>query len=463
MPSVSLLARFGRLTVATRSHRRWAFLLGGVFLFELADLNTFAFVAPELRAQWHLSVADIGLVTSLGFGGMFFGSAVGGRLSDVFGRKQPLIWSSVTFSLFSVLSAFTSNLLTLGVLRVLTGVGLTAMTAIALTYVSEMYPSQRRGRCLAVIFGTGLAGIPLVAWFARLVVPSGPDGWRWVFVAGGFGVVVAALMARWLPESIRWQLAHGWDDYAEPLVAQLEREARAKLGTDALPTPVEPPPPPARGRPSELFNTRHRRRTIVFFLVSVFALLGFYGYTSFAPTLLVEHGFTVAQSLTYTSVVMLGAIPGALLAWLFIDRWERKHSLGVLYLLIAALVLVYGFSDTGGLIMTTGFCVAMLLQTSTVVAYTYGPEIFPTELRGLGSGLGNGLGRFATFGGSNLLPVIFTAFGYSAVFGYVALTLAIAGTTMLVWGERTTGRALEVVVGDRADEPMRQPTHRPRI
>jgi len=124
---------------------------------------------------------------------------------------------------------------------------------------------------------------------------------------------------------------------------------------------------------------------------------------------------------------------------------------------------VYGFSDTGGLIMTTGFCVAMLLQTSTVVAYTYGPEIFPTELRGLGSGLGNGLGRFATFGGSNLLPVIFTAFGYSAVFGYVALTLAIAGTTMLVWGERTTGRALEVVVGDRADEPMRQPTHRPRI
>jgi len=300
-----------------------------VFLFELADLNTFAFVAPELRAQWHLSVADIGLVTSLGFGGMFFGSAVGGRLSDVFGRKQPVIWSSVTFSLFSVLSAFTSNLLTLGVLRVLTGVGLTAMTAIALTYVSEMYPSQLRGRCLAVIFGAGLAGIPLVAWFARLVVPSGPDGWRWVFVAGGFGVVVAALMARWLPESIRWQLAHGWttmpSHWSRSWSARPARSSHRRLAhTRRTPTA------PARGRPSELFNTRHRRRTIVFFLVSVFALLGFYGYTSFAPTLLVEHGFTVAQSLTYTSVVMLGAIPGALLAWLFIDRWERKHSLGVL-------------------------------------------------------------------------------------------------------------------------------------
>ncbi|MFK0111974.1 MFS transporter [Streptomyces sp. NPDC091217] len=448
----SLLARFSRLPVATKAHRQWALMLSGVFLFELADLNTFALVAPELRVQWQLSVADVGLVTSMGFIGMFVGSTAGGRLSDIYGRKRPLVWSAVVFSVASVLSAFSPNLVVLGVFRVLTGVGLTAMTAVGLSYISEMFPRELRGRYLALVFGTGLAGIPMIAWFARLVVPADRDGWRWVFVVGGLGIVVAACMARWLPESVRWQVVHGQSQRAEILIERLEREAVARLGRP-LPPPVEPAAVPDRGRPGELLTPRHRRKTVVLVVVSVFAVVGFYGYTSFVPTLLVEHGFDVVESLTYTSVVMLGAIPGALLAWLFIDRWERKYSLGVLYLVITVLVLVYGSAGESTLIMVVGFTIAMLLQTATVVAFTYGPEIFPTELRGLGSGLSNGLGRLAAFGSSNLLPVIFSALGYNAVFVYVALALAISGTTMLLWGERTTGRSLEAVGAEQVPEP----------
>ncbi|WP_063824922.1 MFS transporter [Nocardia pseudovaccinii] len=445
-----LLARFSRIPVTTRSHRRWAILLAGVFVFELADLHTFALVAPELRKQWHLSVASIGLITSLGFVGMFLGSAIGGRLSDAYGRKKPLIWSSIWFSIFSALSALATDLATLGVLRILTGVGLTSMTAIALSYVSEMYPRDLRGRYLALIFGVGLSGIPLISWFARAVVPAGTDGWRWVFLVGGLGIVVAALMIKYLPESIRWQIANGTGEQAESLVAQLEREAVAKLGTD-LPEPeIATETPAARGGLRELFGPQYRRRTIVFFIASIFAVVGFYGYTSFVPTLLVEHGFDVVHSLTYTSIVQLGAIPGAFLAFTFTDRWERKYSLGISYLSITALVLVYGYADEAGVIVVTGFLIAMLLQTSTVLAFTYGPEIFPTELRGLGGGLGNGLGRLATAGGSNLLPVIFTTFGYTAVFIYVGVVLAITAIAYLGWGERTTGRALETVtVGPR--------------
>lgn len=440
-----LLARFSRIPLATRSHLRWAFLLAGVFLFELADLNTFALVAPELRKQWHLSVASVGLITSLGFIGMFLGSSIGGKLSDAYGRKKPLIWSSLWFSVCSVFSALTTNLALLGVFRVLTGVGLTAMTAIALTYVSEMYPRDLRGRYLALIFGMGLAGIPLVSWFARAVVPSGGNGWRWVFVVGGLGIVIAVLMVRFLPESVRWQIANGTGERAEPLVARLEEEAAAKLG-GPLPEPVLlTGANAAKGGLRELFSGQYRRRTIVFFIASVFAVVGFYGYSSFVPTLLVERGFDVVESLTYTSIVQLGALPGAFIAWLFTDRWERKYSLGVIYLVITALALVYGFAEHVPIILVSGFLIAMLLQTSTVLAFTYGPEIFPTELRGLGGGLGNGLGRLATFGGSNLLPVIFASFGYTAVFVYVAVALGITGIAYLGWGERTTRRSLEVV------------------
>lgn len=451
-----VVARLNRLPVATRSHRRWAVLLAGIFLFELADIQTFGLVAPELKDQWHLSVGDIGLVTSLAFLGMFFGAIVGGRASDVWGRKWPLIGSTAFFSVFSLLGAASPNLAVMGVIRVLTGFGLTAMTIIGLAYISEMYPRDLRGRYLAIIFGTGLLGIPVVSWFARFVVPSGPDGWRWVFVFGGLGLLFALGMVRGLPESARWQADRGRSADAEELTVRLEAEARAATGAP-LPEPAVEAPAPPSGRMRELFNPTYRKRTITLLVVSVFTLLGFYGFNGWVPTLLVEHGFKTVESLTYTSIVSIGAIPGALLAWPFIDRLERKYAAGAIYVVIAVLAVVYGFAGQVGVILISGFLISMLLQTSTVFMYTYGPEIYPTRLRALGGGLGNGTGRLATFGGGNLVPVIYETFGYAAVFIYIAGVLAISGILLATLGERTTRRTLEHIA-DETRPPSPAPT-----
>jgi len=439
----ALVARLNRIPIATRSQRRWGLLIGGVLVFELADLQTFGLVAPVLRTRWGLSIETIGWVTSLAFLGMFAGAVVGGRLCDRFGRKWSLIWSTVFFSAFSLLCATASNVTELGVYRVLTGAGLTAMTIIALAYVSEMYPKHLRGRYLSWIFGTGLLGIPAISFFARWVVPLGENGWRWVFVVGGLGILVAALMMRGLPESVRWQAQYGDAVKAERRLSMIEDEARAQYGAE-LPEPVLEQPH-RTGSVRDLFGPTYRRRTIVFLIASIFTLLGFYGYSALLPTLLVERGFAVVESLTFTSVTQIGAIPGALVAWLFIDRWERRYTMGATYVIIALLAVVYGFAHAAGVIVICGFLISMLLQTSTVLAYTYGPEIFPTELRGVGNGLGNGLGRLATFGGSNLLPVIYATLGYAAVFLYVAIVLAAAGILLMTMGERTTRRSLEEI------------------
>lgn len=441
--SPSLVARMNRLPVATARHRRWAWLLCAVFGFELADLNTFGFAAPGLIHYWHMSVGTVGNVTSAAFLGMFAGAMVGGKVADHAGRRRSLIAAAVFYSAFSLVTAAATNVTMLLVFRFFTGMGMEAMTVIGLTYVSEMYPRALRGRYQSLILGVGLIGIPAMSWFARGVVPLGPDGWRWVFVLGAGGLIAAVLMVRYLPESIRWQEARGRGAKAEALLAELEAEAEAKTG-EPLPEP-EPETITAPGRFRELFGRSYARRTVVLSAAWIFGILGFYGFNGWIPTLLVEHGYQLTQSLTYTAIISIGAVPGGLFAWPFTDRWHRKYALLGFCTLIAVLILVYGFVPDEGVVLAVGFFVSFFLQTETAFIYSYTPEIFPTRLRGAGAGFTVGLGRLAGFAGGYLVASIFSGFGYAAVFIYVAIAMAGEGIILGVFGERTSRRALETI------------------
>lgn len=455
--SPTLVARMNRLPLATTRHKRWVWLLVGVFVFELADLNTFGFAAPGLIKYWHISVGTIGNVTSAAFLGMFAGALVGGKAADQMGRRRALIASSIFYSVFSLVTAAATNVAMLLVFRFFTGLGMEAMTVIGLTYVSEMYPRAFRGRYQSLILGIGLVGIPAMSWFARGVVPLGADGWRWVFVLGGGGLIAAVLMIKYLPESIRWQEAQGRGAEAEALVAELEAEAEAKTG-EPLPAP-EPEAITVPGRFTELFGRTYARRTVVLSLAWIFGILGFYGFNGWIPTLLVEHGYQLTTSLTYTAIISIGAVPGGLFAWPFTDRWQRKYALLVFCTLIAALILVYGFVPNQAVVLVVGFFVSFFLQTETAFIYTYTPEIFPTRLRGAGSGFTVGLGRLAGFAGGYLVASIFSGFGYAAVFIYVAIAMAAEGVILGVFGERTSRRALENIAEEKvlAGEKVQRP------
>jgi MFS transporter, putative metabolite:H+ symporter len=442
-----LAARLDRLPVITRTHRTWVVLLGALFVFDLVDLNSFAYAAPALRTQWGLSIGTVGLITSAGFVGMFLGAIVGGRLSDRIGRRPVLIGAVLFYSLFSLLSAASWDATSLGVMRVLTGFGLQAMTGVLLVYVSEMFPRALRGRYQSLLLAIGLAGVPIAAWLARIVVPLGPGTWRWVFVFGALGAIIGVIALRIMPESARWQAARGRDTAsAERLVAKLEDEARARTG-EPLP-PVVPVPAVPPGTVRDLVRGPALRRTVVAAAACVFLILSFYGFSSWVPTFLVERGYSTAQALTYASVLAIAAVPGALLAFPFIDRWERKNLIFVLQVVVAALLLVFGLVGNPVSILVSGFLASMFMQTGVAVLYTYIAEVFPLALRGLGSGIANGTGRLAGVVGGVLVAAIFTGLGMAAVYVYLAAAALLMGLVLLFFGARTSNRGLEEIASD---------------
>ncbi|MGW0177183.1 MFS transporter [Rhodococcus sp. NPDC003322] len=457
---VQLNDRLNRIPVITRSHKRWLAVLAALLVVDMADLNTFAYAAPGIRADWDLSVGDVGTITAASFLGMFAGSIVGGRLADRYGRKRIVIAGIVFFSAFSLLSAFAVGVTDLALYRVLTGFGLQATTVVILTYVSEMFPRLHRGRAQTWIVAFSLVGIPLMAWFARTVVPTAPSAWRWVFVLGGVGVILIPVALRWLPESVRWLQENGHEDRAEAIVAQIEAEAREATRGE-LP-PLEPQPVVAQGHPSDLVRGGYLKRTVVVSLGMALALSGFYGFNSWVPTLLTESGFSAQQSLAYTSWMSLAAVPGALLALLFIDRVERRAAILVIYSVVPVLMLIFGFTDNVLVLVASGTLITMLLQMSTPCWYTYMPEIFPTSLRALGTGVANGTGRLAVFGTSFLVAALLGALGFTAVLIYMAATVLAAGVVIRVFGERTRGRSLEDITRiDDGAEAHAEPTKLP--
>lgn len=431
------VARLERLSRTTRTHRWWMVLLGILFACDIADTYALAYVAPAIRAEWGLSITQIGALTSYSFLGMFAGAILGGRLADRFGRKPVIIGATAFYAAASVLSALAPNLAVLGALRVLTGMGIQAVTGVLIVFVAEMFPPATRGRYQALMLAIGLLGVPFIAFAARLIVPLDPGAWRWLFVVAAIGALPALVAQFVLPESVRWLAVNGRDAAAIAVVERLERES----GPD-LPAVTEPAgAPAAQHRVSDLFRGATRRRTVVASATMVFGILGFYGFNSWVPTLLVERGYSTATALTITSIFSVAPVLGALAGTLLTDRWERRTLSLVIGVVVAAGMVVFALTGTYWVVVVAGFAVTFLLQTNTAVVYAYLPEVFPTALRGLGSGFANGLGRLAGFG-AFLVAALFAAVGFGGVFTATALFVLVAALVLGLFGERTRGRRL---------------------
>jgi putative MFS transporter len=435
-------ARLDRLPI-TLFHRRLVRLLGYIFFFELGDLNSFAFAAPAVRQAWHLSIATVGRITAASFIGMFVGASTAGWISDRIGRKRALIATTVWYSVFSLCNAFAWDATGLFVTRLLTGVGLSAMTVVAITYISEMFPASRRGTYQAWIMMIGLCGIPVTAYVARFVVPMATWGWRAVFVWGSLGLLFP-LFADRLEESPLWYESHGRLAEAGAVLARMERQAERETGQLPEPAarPVSTAPSIARGGFRALAASGSLRRLTLLVAVWICQTLGFYGFSSWVPTLLTEHGFSIARSLEQSSVMQIGVVPGAWIAAAISDRWERKALIAFTALIIGTCGMIYGLSFRTSFIVIFGFLVAMGQQIFAPLLYAYTPECFPTEARNTGAGVSYGVGRLGNAAGPLLVAYLFSHYGYTSVFVYIAACWAGVAVLITLFGPRTRGRAL---------------------
>ena len=176
----------------------FALLLAGFATF--AALYDVQPLLPALARQFDVSPATASLALSASTAALAVALFVAGSLSESFGRKAPIVASLVISSAITLLCAAVPNFGTLIALRLLDGIAISGVPAIAMAYISEEVAPEALGFSMGLyVAGTALGGMS-----GRFIVGFVADaaGWRASLLAiGAVGIGCAVVVALLLPAS----------------------------------------------------------------------------------------------------------------------------------------------------------------------------------------------------------------------------------------------------------------------
>jgi putative MFS transporter len=424
-PDVTRSDRLDRLPF-TRQHRRLVLGSGAGWALDAMDVGLISFVMAALAQQWGLGTTTLSWVASIGFVGMAVGASLGGLLADRIGRRQVFALTLLVYGLATGAAALSWSVGALLVFRFLIGLGLGAELPVASTLVSEFAPARIRGRVVVVLESFWAVGWLLAALIGYFVVPLSDDGWRWAFALGAVPALYAVVVRFGLPESVRFLESRGRHEEAESVVRRFEDSAG--VASPAVPTeaPAAHQPRDVPG-PGMLWAAGIRTRTASLWTVWFGVNFAYYGAFIWIPTLLVASGLDLVRSFEYTLIITLAQLPGYAAAAVLVEIWGRRATLSVFLVGSAVSALLFGSADSPTEIIVFGMMLSFFNLGAWGALYAISPEVYPTVLRGTGTGWAAGFGRIASIlapfsvpvlldiGGSNvLLFAVFAGFFFIA-------------------------------------------------
>ncbi|WP_300015251.1 multidrug effflux MFS transporter [Pseudonocardia sp.] len=176
-------------------------ILGSLIALGPLTIDMYLPALPTITAEFLTTSATVQLTLTGTLLGLALGQLAIGPLSDVMGRKRPLLAGAALHVVSSVLCALAPNIVVLGGLRVLQGVGAAAGAVVAMAIVRDLYT----GRAAATL----LSRLILVMGAAPIIAPTlggallTVTSWRGVFVAlAVYALLLIPIAALALPETL---------------------------------------------------------------------------------------------------------------------------------------------------------------------------------------------------------------------------------------------------------------------
>nr|WP_213308965.1 MFS transporter [Paraburkholderia sacchari] len=431
--------------------------LGGVF--EFYDLFFTGYVAPGMVHSGLFTPESLGFFSALGplkvagfgtfvfstFAGLWVGALVFGQVADRFGRRIIFTWSLIWYIGCTAIMAFQTTGLGLNIWRFIAGIGIGIELVTIDTYISELIPSAERGRAYAVNQFITFSVVPVVAFLAYILKdtqPLGIDYWRVVILIGSVGAVVVWFLRRSIPESPRWLARHGRVDEAERIVADIERRVAAEKSIELLPPGAIQVEKGGRGSLGEVLRPPYLRRTVILSIFNMAQVIGFYGFAAWVPTLLIDRGIHVTQSLAYAFVIAIANPFGPLIGVWFADKIERKTQIVGGLFVMAVVIALFSQASQPSVLIVLGVLFTLASNVMSYAYHGYQAELYPTRVRARAVGFVYSWSRIAAAFAGLAIGILLHHYGVPGVAIFIGVAMFV-GIVMILLGPNTRGLSLE--------------------
>jgi MFS family permease len=367
------------------------------------------------------SRANIGLYGGLLFSIFMLGwacSMVWGWAADRYGRVRIMCWTVLVYSVFTALCGLSTGLVMFGLFRFVAGFGIGGEWAAGTPLLHESVPEHTRVRLAGWLHTATPTGLFLAA-LVTLGVGS-LLGWRGMFFLG----ILPALLIAYLRSNI-----------PEP--------KRASSAGEAKPF-------------SALFAKGQAQTTWAAALMMACIIFGLWSSNFWAPTViitkLVAAGATAAHAQQMGAVAGLvtnvGTLTGCLLVpWITGRLGSRRWTavfffVGALLSVLASYLVAIAYLDN----LTLFFILLPVLGFFTNSVFglftIWLPEMFPSALRGAGSGFAFSMGRVLGAAGPTLIGALAATMGsYPLAISLLSL-IYLVGLPFIALAPETANQAL---------------------
>jgi AAHS family 4-hydroxybenzoate transporter-like MFS transporter len=375
-------------------YQQWlVFLTAVTIIFDGFDNQLLGVALPTIMREWSVTRGAFAPVVSLGYLGMMIGGTLAGYAGDRIGRRNALLGCLALFGTATVVIAMVDDVSTLGILRLIAGVGLGGAMPNAAALAAEYVPLRQRPFAVTLTIVCVPLGATLAGFAAIAALPN--IGWRGLFLIGGATPIAGAIVLRWLmPESPRYLVRHL--SRSRELAALLRR-----MGHDVpdQATFVRPADSTVR-QPSlmSIFGRELRVDTLALWAAFFSCLFAVYLGFAWLPTILTGAGLPSTVASSGLTAFNLGGVVGALVGGKLLTRFgSRIIMVGMTAGAVVCALVMSRMSITGEsavlpiLVMLT--LTGGLINAVQTTMFALAAHVYPTAIRAGGVGTVVAFGR----------------------------------------------------------------------
>jgi AAHS family 4-hydroxybenzoate transporter-like MFS transporter len=375
-------------------YQQWlVFLTAVTIIFDGFDNQLLGVALPTIMREWSVTRGAFAPVVSLGYLGMMIGGTLAGYAGDRIGRRNALLGCLALFGTATVVVAMVDDVSTLGILRLIAGVGLGGAMPNAAALAAEYVPLRQRPFAVTLTIVCVPLGATLAGFAAIAALPN--IGWRGLFLIGGATPIAGAIVLRWLmPESPRYLVRHL--SRSRELAALLRR-----MGHDVpdQATFVRPADSTVR-QPSlmSIFGRELRVDTLALWAAFFSCLFAVYLGFAWLPTILTGAGLPSTVASSGLTAFNLGGVVGALVGGKLLTRFgSRIIMVGMTAGAVVCALVMSRMSITGQsavlpiLVMLT--LTGGLINAVQTTMFALAAHVYPTAIRAGGVGTVVAFGR----------------------------------------------------------------------